>query len=282
MHTHKYAQKWDDYTGQCPECGGIIVSDGHETYCSSCGFVIESYSMMPERPLREDGQLKMESGRGAGQPVTPRLHDHGLHTVTRGRIGWLQKRFTRDSSSADGLGLVELYCSKLSLPRYARETAAHIYRKARRYNNNGRRRSTKALAGAAVYLACRIHGIVKLPIDYKEAGFDPDVFKIARELKRILGVKGKPVTPADYVPIICNRLGLPELVQQAIEIVTEVSCGKHPAAVAATAVYVVAGRRGMRVSQKAVASATGITDATIRNVLRFLREKHILEHLRES
>ncbi len=258
----------------CPECGGEIISDGREYFCSACGLVCEPV-LFPERCVKDKGgKLKIESGRAYGPPTTARLHDGGLTTTASGWFGWMQKKYTR-SKVAEGLGLVELYCDLLNLPPYARETAARLYRSAKLRCGRGRqkgglRNDTRLLAGAAAYLSSKVHHIVRLPLDFSNAGIDSAILREARRVKKLLGINTDVPSAVDYVPAICGRLNIYDVCDEATAIAARAPCGKHPAAVAATAVYIAA--RG-KVTQKQVAEITGMTDSTIRNVLRFLEEK---------
>jgi len=254
----------------CPECGGMVVSDGCEYFCSACGFVCGP-EIFPERCVKDSARdkfVKIESGRAYGPPTTARLHDDGLTTTAAGWFGWLQKKYTR-SKVAEGLGLVELYCDLLNLPPFARETAALIYRSAKQ-RKGGLRDNTMLLAGAAAYLACRKHRIIRLPIDFSNAGIDDAVLREAKRIKKLLGINTGLTSAVDYVPVICSRLNLHDVCSEATIIAANAPSGKNPVAVAATAVYIAA--KG-KVTQKKVAEVTGIADATIRNVLKFLKEK---------
>jgi transcription initiation factor TFIIB len=63
----------------CPECGGSVVADGHETVCRDCGLVVDADRVDRGPEWRsfadDDGQPER-----TGAPLTTSRHDRGLST----------------------------------------------------------------------------------------------------------------------------------------------------------------------------------------------------------
>jgi transcription initiation factor TFIIB len=136
------------------------------------------------------------------------------------------------------------------------------------------------MVGAVVYAACRIQNIPrrlsavasKVGISEKKLG------RCYRQLKFGLKLQVPIPDPVIIVPRIIQRIGSTEAVQnRAIEILrsakeNDLYAGRDPWGLAASAIYLASIAVGPRINQIAVADAAGVTEVTVRNRAKELRE----------
>ena len=163
------------------------------------------------------------------------------------------------------------------------ETASEIYRRAKVLPGF----SSCQLQAACIYASCRLFGIPRMLKDVSTA-CGVEVVQLARCYRKVVRNADlrMPVTdPARYAPQIASRAGLDARTERrALEILEaaknlRMTAGKVPAAVAAAALYAAYTEShpaesfdaGGRVTQKDIADAAGVTEATVRNRLREIR-----------
>lgn len=178
---------------------------------------------------------------------------------------------------------------KLGLSYAIIEKTAYIYRKAHK-RGLIRGRSMQALLAACVYIACR----------------EMENPRTLRDLATIMNIKRKDITRSyrmlvlelDFkIPLIdhmksiiriSNNLDLSEKTKRkAIQIMdkvirSRVSAGKGPMGLAATVVYFACHVNGESKTQREIAKAAGVTDVTIRNISRILKNHSISIHLEKN
>jgi len=159
------------------------------------------------------------------------------------------------------------------------EKTAYIYRKAL---DKGlvRGRSIPGLLAAALYAACRDSGTprtlndVSSEINIKRK----DVSRCYRLLLRELDLKMPVVDPVKCMSRIASEAGLTEKVKRrALTILNdanklEITAGKDPMGLAAAALYLSCVLNGEDTTQKVIAMAAGVTEVTIRNRYKGLKE----------
>ena len=90
-------------------------------------------------------------------------------------------------------------------------------------------------------------------------------------LVKELGLKMPVVDSVQCIARIASKAGLSEKTKRyAVKILkkakqNEISAGKDPMGLAASALYISNTRMGMKCSQKIIAQAAGITEVTVRN-----------------
>jgi len=178
---------------------------------------------------------------------------------------------------------------KLHIPKPIKEKAAVIYRKGLE-KGLVRGRSTSSLAAASLYVACRA---TRTPRTLEEiARKSPlgkrEIARCYRLMLRELNLR-MPVPKAQYrVPKIGGKLELGEGTQRAaIKILGEadrlkISVGKDPMGLAAAALYLACTMNGENRTQKDIAEAAGITEVTIRNRYKELKEVLNLDGLKSG
>jgi transcription initiation factor TFIIB len=294
----------------CNECGSSnIIRDGRsgEIICGNCGLVITNSIINKGPEWRAFTQTEKESRSRVGVPLSFAVHDKGLTTMI-GRVGRdafgrkiplktklqmlrLRKWQIRsrvhssvDRNLAQAMAELDRLTDKLHIPPSIKEKAAVIYRKAL---DKGlvRGRSISAIAAASLYAACRISQTprtlrelsVHSPIDKK------DIARCYRLLLRELGLKMPIPTAQLRVPKIAAKVNVGEKTQQrAVEILREAerlktTAGKDPMGLAAAALYIACVMNDEKRTQKMIADAAGVTEVTIRNRYKGLKEALNLE-----
>jgi len=294
----------------CPECGSKTIindEDSGEIICGNCGLVLTESTINKGPEWRAFTQSEKESRSRVGVPVSFSVHDKGLTTMI-GRVGRdafgrkiplktrlqmlrLRKWQIRsrvhssvDRNLAQAMAELDRLTDKLHIPPPIKEKAAIIYRKAL---DKGlvRGRSISAISAAALYASCRITQTPRTlreisrhsPIDKK------DIARCYRLLLRELNIQ-MPIPAAQLrVPKIAARAGIGERTQHtAIEIlrkaeVLKTTAGKDPMGLAAAALYIACVMNDEKRTQKMIADAAGVTEVTIRNRYKGLKEALKLE-----
>ncbi len=167
---------------------------------------------------------------------------------------------------------------KLGVSQAVKERAAYIYRKALE-RGLLRGRSIVGIAAASLYAAFRD---TETPRTLKDIAAVENLSKkaVARDYRILLREMNLSMPVADAaknVTRIASRVGLSERVaRKAIEIVRmteerEISAGKAPMGLAASALYLAGVIEGEVKTQKEIAEAAGVTEVTVRNRYKGLR-----------
>jgi transcription initiation factor TFIIB len=294
----------------CPECGSgnlIHDDDSGEIICGGCGLVIKESIVNDGPEWRAFTPGEKESRSRVGVPLSFAIHDKGLTTVI-GRIGkdaygrsiplntklqmlrlrkWqIRSRVhsSTDRNLAQAMAELDRLCDNLHIPVNIKERAAVIYRKAL---DSGlvRGRSISAIAAASLYAACRITQTPRTlreithqsPIDKK------DIARCYRLMLKDLGIQMPKPDAQLRVPKIAAKVGVGEKTQQtAVEILRRASkirttAGKDPMGLAAAALYIACVMNNEKRTQKVIADAAGVTEVTIRNRYKGLKDDLGLE-----
>ncbi len=290
---------------RCPECGSgnmIHDEDSGEIICGNCGLVVKE-SMVSEGPeWRAFTPGEKESRSRVGVPLSFAVHDKGLTTVI-GRIGkdaygrsiplntklqmlrlrkWqIRSRVhsSTDRNLAQAMAELDRLCDKLHIPANIKERAAVIYRKAL---DSGlvRGRSISAIAAAALYAACRITQTPRTlreiaeqsPIEKK------DIARCYRLMLKNLNISMPKPDPQLRIPKIAAKVGVGEKTQQtAVDILrraekVRTTAGKDPMGLAAAALYIACVINNEKRTQKVLADAAGVTEVTIRDRYKGLKD----------
>ena len=282
---------------RCPRCGkNTIITDMEigELICGRCGYVISERleNSGPEwRSFLDDKTNKARTG--AGTSLT--MHDYGLATVinpiNRDSVGKplsysMKKALKRlriwDNRSpvnySGEKNLISAFTElgkmkdKLALSDAVMEKAAYIYRKALD-KKLVRGRSITSVIAASLYAACRdtetprTLNDITAAINIKRK----DLALSYRMLVKELGLKMPVVDSEQCIARIASKAGLSEKTKRyAVKILkkakeNEMSAGKDPMGMAASALYISNTRMGMNCSQRIIAQAAGVTEVTLRN-----------------
>jgi len=281
-----------------PESGEII--------CSNCGMVISDKvedTCHSERRIFSGGQMDETRAR-TGAPTSLARHDMGLATIigrsdrdssgqkidpsihsTMQRLRKWDFRGQLNTSSDRNLRtafkLLDALKDKLGLSDAAIEKVAYIYRKVQE-RGLVRGRSIHAVLAAAVYIAYRELGISKTMKDIAAASNlkRKNIARTYRQLVLELDYKVPNTDPTKCIAKVANKANLTEKTKrQALNIMQKVteneilSAGKDPMGLAATVLYISCIKTGENISQKDISHAAGITDVTLRNRFKDLKNQ---------
>ncbi len=288
---------------KCPRCSKKeIITDSNmaEIFCAKCGFVITERvdNQGPERTFSDNNNTNKSR---TGDRTSLTRHDRGLSSIINPinkdsagnplsasmksslkRLRIWDNRSNVNSSVDRNLqkALSELLKmkEKLSLSDAIAEKAAYIYRKALE-KKLIRGRSISALIAAALYAACRESGT---PRTIKEVSSEinirrRDLAVSYRMILRELDMKMPVVDSVQCIARIASRAGMSEKTKrQAIKILKKAEesqslAGKDPMGLAASSLYLASLKTGVKISQKQVALASGVTEVTIRNRCKGLK-----------
>jgi len=294
----------------CSRCGKkSLLTDEvtGEQFCGKCGYVI-SEKVDESGPERRSFSIQgsVDSTR-TGSPISLTKHDKGLSTVInpanrdatgkplsssmKSTITRLRTWDSRSQSQApadrnlrQALNELDRLKDKLVISSNVLEKAAYLYRKALE-RKLVRGRSISAMIAASLYAACRDTETPRTLKDVAEAANvkRKDISRCYRILHQELELKMPVVDSIQCIARISSKLKVTEKTKRyAAKVLKEVqkrqeSSGKDPMGLAAAALYFSCVINGVSITQRDLAEAANVTEVTIRNRFRALREAKILE-----
>jgi transcription initiation factor TFIIB len=290
----------------CPSCKGdnTIITDPKtgEIICSKCGMVLSDKLSN----IRSDGRpIVMNETEGKTTTGLPSLaiHDMGLSTVIgkentdahknkiepsmlstmhRLRTWDFRTRFHNSSDKSLRFAFSELGSlkDKLGLSDAIIERTAYIYRKSQE-RGMLRGRSILAVFAAAIYIACRQLNAPRTLDDIATTSNvrRKSIAKSHRDLIFQLHLNLPSIDTTKCVAGVANKASISEKTKhQAINLMTDVvkngiAAGKDPMGLAATVLYASCIKTGEQKTQFELAKAAQITDATIRNRFKDLKDQ---------
>ncbi len=297
-----------DPNSNCKRCGkSSLLTDAEtgEQFCAKCGFVISEKSQAsgPEwRSFQKDG--RPDPSR-TGAPTSLTIHDRGLSTVinpqnkdasgkplstsmrsTIERLRTWDRRSQAHESVDRNLrqALTELnrLKDKLAISANVLEKAAYIYRKGME-KNLARGRSISAMIAASLYAACRETETPRTLNDVADAANikRKDISRCYRLLHKELELKMPVVDSIQLIARISSKLAITEKTKRdAAKVLREIqerkeSSGKDPMGLAAAGLYLACVENEVFITQRDLAEAAGVTEVTIRNRYKSLRESEL-------
>lgn len=293
---------------KCPKCGkqiSIFDSNTGEFVCGGCGYVLQDRFEETGPEWRAYTLEEGETKRRTGSPSTLSKHDMGLSTVigdgykdatgrtlssssrtTINRMKTWDRRSTVHGSTDRNLtiALSELnrLADKLNVSDLVVERAAYTYRKALE-RGLVRGRSIAGMVSAALYESCRSSGATRTLKDIATSVNmrKKDLAKYYRFLIKEMDLSIPVVDPIKCVSRIASKANLSEKTQRkAFDILNAVkksgtAAGKDPMGLAASALYLACTLFPLEdhsVTQKDLAEAAGVTEVTIRNRIKGLKQ----------
>jgi len=291
----------------CLRCGkNSLLTDENtgEEFCEKCGYVI-SEKLLSSGPERRSFQNDGFDSARTGIPISLIMHDMGLSTIINPankdatgkpltasmRVAihrlrtWDNRSQVNNSSSRNlrqALGELSRLKDKISVSTNVLEKAAYIYRKALE-KELIRGRSIPAMVAASLYAACRD---TETPRTLREIAYAgnvtrKDISRCYRLLHNELELEMPVIDPIQCIARISSKLKIPEKTKRdAAKILKEAqerkeSSGKDPMGLAASALYISCVKNGISITQRQVAEAAGITEVTIRNRCKGLKQANI-------
>jgi transcription initiation factor TFIIB len=289
----------------CNKNDRITDPESSEIICGNCGMVIsdkvEDTSHL-ERHIFSGGQI-YETRARTGAPTSLASHDMGLATIvgkgdrdasgtkidpsissTMQRLRtWdfrLKLKTPPDRNLREAFKLHDTLKDKLGLSYAVIENTAYLYRKAQ-HRKFLRGRTISSVICAATYIACRDLGVSKTMKDIAAASNvkQKNIARTYRQLMLELDYKVPSIDPFKCVTKVANKAKLAEKTKrQAINIMqkvteNEISAGKDPMGLAATVLYMSGIKTGENISQKEISNAAGVTEVTLRNRFKDLKNR---------
>jgi len=290
---------------RCPRCGqGSVVTDTNtgENFCGKCGFVLNDENVESGPEWRSFSKEEGENRTRTGTPTSLAMHDMGLATIinpmnkdaagkplTASMKSTIERLRTWDSRSQvhepvdrnfrQAFSELNRLKDKLAISDAVIEKSAYIYRKAL---DKGlvRGRSISALMAAALYAACRDTATPRNLKDVEIAANikRKDIARCYRLLVKELDLKMPVADSIQCVARIASKIGIAEktkryaitVLKSAQEI--EISAGKDPMGLAAAALYLSCVKNGEDKTQRDIAESANVTEVTIRNRYKGLKE----------
>jgi transcription initiation factor TFIIB len=294
-------------SSNCPMCKHHlrIITDTNtgETICSRCGMVVLDRIQNVSQPeWRAFSNEESETRSHNGIPMSLAIHDMGLatligktdrdatgrkidtmmHTTMQRLRTWDLRSHVRpsDRSLVHALNELRILEDKLVLPNVVIEKAAYIYRKAHE-RKLSRGRHVSALVAASVHIACREMGTTRTLKDIAAASNikRKQLAKAYTLLYIELDIKVPLADQTKCIAKVANKANLSEKTKRhAIRIMdeireTQISAGKNPMGFAATILYFSCLKTGENKSQFDIAEAAGVTEVTIRNRSKDIKNK---------
>jgi len=293
-------------TTTCPECGGTTFIEDYErgeVICGRCGLVVKENVMDSGPEWRAFTREEKTARSRVGTPTSYSVHDKGLSTVidrinrdafgrqlpTSTKIQMLRLRKWQirsrvhssiDRNLAQAMAELDRLADKVHVPDGVKEKGALIYRRAL---DKGlvRGRSISAIVAASLYASCRFTETPRTLREIADAGMirKKDIARCYRLLIYELELKMPIADPIRNIPKIASKIAITEKTQQqAIKVIKlaekkRIVSGKDPMGMAAAALYIACVLEGERKTQKDLAEAAGVTEVTVRNRYRGLKEE---------
>jgi len=285
-----------DYLGsKCPECNGQIITDPRrgESLCAICGLVIKEkeIDLSNERNIFSKEEKKSKSR--TGDPITIFTPDISYTThIFYNDIKTLNSRFSRlakidktskshakkNRSLNSAQNILSRIATNLRLNSNIKELAMFFCRKALKENIT-RGRTIEGMVIACLYYACRK---LSVPISFKEfvAESSHDIRHIEKNYKCLVStfnLKNPIVNPLIFATRYVSELGLSFDFERKVLIVIQklpsvVKSGLSPIVLCSAVIYLVSKNENIKVKQKEIAKITGITELSIRNNFRKLKQ----------
>src|ERR687897_947355 len=252
---------------------------------------------MPTSLARHDMGLSTIIGRTDRDYTGNRIATSIKPTIDRLRILDYRTQLysSTDRSLKRAFAELDTLKDKLALPDSVIEKTAYIYRKAQS-RGMVRGRTVSAMLAAAIYIACREIGVGKTLKDItRGTNVKPKSLSHSyRMLLTELDIKTPMLDPMRCVVKVANKMHLHErITRQGMDIMhtairKEASAGKNPMGLAAAVLYIsyqhsIKGSIDKKVNevdnnrnQTSFAQAAGITDVTLRNSVKGLKNQLLL------
>ena len=289
---------------KCPDCGSkrlMKAADRGEIVCKDCGLVVEDNIIQEGPEWRAFDAEQRNSRARTGAPLKYMSPNKGLVTerdqynrdIRGGKIApsqqaqlyrmrkWHKRASISNSIERNlAIALTELnrVASHLGLPENIREASALLYRKC---VEKGliRGRQIESVVSAVIYAICRQYGVPRTLDEIAKVAEIPkkEIGRTYRLITQALGLKVPLTNPQFYISRFVTDLKLSgETQKKAIELLERalqkgLISGRGPMGVAAAAVYIASVLTDERRTQKEVADVAGVTEVTIRNRYRELK-----------
>lgn len=289
----------------CNKKEGQAVTDPEsgEVICSNCGMVMVEAISENRSEWRAFKTEEANQRSRTGTPTSLARHDMGLATIIgrtdkdasgRGLDASMRSTMERlrtwdsriqvyspaERNLRQAFGMLERVKDKLGLSATIIEKTAYIYRKAQE-RGLVRGRTIRSVMAAAIYITCREMAMSRT---LNDVAFLNNIKRkeLARTIRLLileLDIKIPILDPIKCVVRVANKVNLSEKTKrQAMDIMHNVtksgiSAGKDPMGLAGSVLYLSSKNSGENITQMDIAEAAGVTEVTIRNRFKDLRNR---------
>jgi transcription initiation factor TFIIB len=289
----------------CNKKEGQAVTDPEsgEVICSNCGMVMVEAISENRSEWRAFKTEEANQRSRTGTPTSLARHDMGLATIIgrtdkdasgRGLDASMRSTMERlrawdsriqvyspaDRNLRQAFGMLERVKDKLGLSATIIEKTAYIYRKAQE-RGLVRGRTIRSVMAAAIFITCREMAMSRT---LNDVAFLNNIKRkeLARTIRLLileLDIKIPILDPIKCVVRVANKVNLSEKTKrQAMNIMHNVtksgiSAGKDPMGLAGSVLYLSSKNSGENITQMDIAEAAGVTEVTIRNRFKDLRNR---------
>jgi transcription initiation factor TFIIB len=279
-----------------------------EMICETCGLVLldKVEDVTSESPTHDMEEFYAKSRTGPRSSLA--IHDRGLATnigfdnrdasgnllsgSMRHMFDRLRRWDSRTKSTSKNRTLLQAFNllssmkAKLAIPDTVIEEAAFIFRKAVNEKMT-KRRGVAPIIGASLYAACRESDTPRTLKDIAETGNikRKDLARAHKLLVINLDLRQPPFDSRQFVTRISKEVGISEKTRRdALDLLSkaakkEISAGKNPMGLAASALYLSCIINDERKKQRELAHAAGMTAVAIRNRIIDLKKELKLESI---
>ena len=281
----------------------ITDLESGEIVCGSCGMVAQGQIQDTRRELTENPASGLSNVSGVGPHSSLAMHDMNLSTMigksnrdsngqminssnqakmSRLRTWDMRTQFT-DSSSRNlrtAFTLLNNLKDKLAIPDSVIERTAYTYRKIEQ-KGLVRGRTIASLLAACLYLTCRELGVPRTIDEIQEAS-NVKKKQVSRDYREIVLSLERTVPPVNYFQClekISNNLQFDgKITRSAMTLMQKIldlgiSAGKDPMGLAAAVLYVISQIEGETIKQADIAKVAGVTEVTLRNRTKDVKNK---------
>lgn len=264
----------------------IEDDDAGEIFCSKCGIVLDERITSDIGPRNDIGDTTKLSGHSPQVgistviPLDTKLMGKNKTDALTLRKWDSRIRLRAIPTNKKVMDTIASVGNKMSLPQYIVSEVERLALKMTKQKHTRGRTYNEMIAGCIIAV-CRREGITKSMGDIgAELNVTPKrVFRMYRIIKDLFDVEAKILSPADYIPQIGSKLNIPEkIINHARKntrsvMKTDFHVGRSPIAVASTMLYISVKMFSMGITQKQISAASDITEISIRNTYKMLREK---------
>lgn len=244
---------------KCVECGSSkLVIKKYETYCSSCGFVLENDDIL----VHQDA---------LGKSSHPFLSRAGTDNVNGKLVknSWLYT--SREKSLKHSQNQIQTIGEKFNLSKLTIAEAQMIFKRVFELGMTDSKRVVDYLY-ACIYASCNLHNIPRTPFELTLCSEinQFDLMKTYKEIKGKLSLNANRVDYNEYIFRYGATLGLKqETILKAIEILesirnTKFTLGKNPKSIIASVIYLAGKATNEMIPQRNLANEIGVIEVTIR------------------
>lgn len=177
------------------------------------------------------------------------------------------------------LNMINNYSTKLNLDQDTKNKIYEVYKESiNKKLLSGR--SIEYLVASSIYVGLRLDGVVRTSAEVSEICKigEKELLRTSRVICKELGVKLPLLTPQDFVPRFSEALGVSKDVEDKVYSLLEdcevvgLTNGPSPTSMCAVCLYIACNQCDERRTQRDIGDVCGITDVTIRNRLKKVKE----------